>query len=269
MYDLVNGKIIYKPAKKNRFNVCITGNYGTGKSTLINCLTGRTIQNSSLFFDIGFIQTIYGPNNGMARVSWQDYSRTEMVIPFELLRKLKNDPQYAQDIQGIKYITLTDEIKDPRFCYREEYFGRWDDIYDASNDLDAIVVVLFAPRFGSIAESEYIETHYAGRGLRNVFFVINGRNLLRDEDKEYFSELSKRLLGPVFTDASGYFDEALYNQRVFPVDAYTSQCARTGVPREERRGVKFVKTPIAPEEDAHTGVPDFERALYRFLGLEK
>lgn len=263
MYDLNIGKTIYKQAKQN---ICIIGAYGNGKGTLLNCLTGRQIR-SSITPEFALIpyQVIYGPDDGMARVSWRDHSRTEMVIPDRLLKKLIRDPNYESDIQeqAIESVTLTSETMDPRFCYRIMPSGL-DTDWVTLDTAGAIVFVAHAGRLGTSYEVDFIKSHFAGRGLRNVFFVINWYNILREEDKEGFHKELKRLLSPVFTDASGYFDEALYNQRVFPVDAYTSECARTGIPRSL---FKF-KVPVVPEEDAYTGVPEFERALYRFLGLK-
>ena len=114
-------------------------------------------------------------------------------------------------------------------------------------------------------EREFIQKLFAGRGVHNVFFAVNWYNGLRPEDDKEFSEHLKDVIGCVFTDADGNFNEELYKQRVFPIDAYTSECARTGSPKAEKKGVRSVETPVDPEEDTYTGVPELEQALNQYL----
>lgn len=271
--------ITSRKRREKKYRVLVIGMFAAGRKTLTNCLVGKQILDTSIKPENGFpVEVCYGTDVGMATIHWNDPSRPEMVVPFQMLKRMNStDREPDLHIAGheISYISLSANMEDHRISYLVDYYHTYGIdgfAYGASNrnvleDMDAVVVVMSAMRFGMIAEREYIESYFARRGLKNVFFVINWVNKLRDEDFSELHDLAHTLLADVFTNAEGYFDEDLYKRRVFFVDAYTSMCARTGCSKPERIGSKFVTYLVPPEEDEFTGVPDFQRALKRYLGL--
>ena len=125
---------------------------------------------------------------------------------------------------------------------------------------DAIVFLITATLPLEMADKAYIARHFAGKQMENLFFVVNKVNLLiSDEEEEELKKYVRNELTEVFTDKNGEFNEALFQSRVFYVDAMGSMNTRMG--RETRIGRKH--SAMIPDDE--TGVPEFERALGEFL----
>ncbi len=248
----------------SKFLVFITGRQGCGVSTLMNCLTHNEIP-MSLFVPV---KVTHGMGGETVTVTYRDPYRPNKVIPRKQVSHLDSDCEKAKEIA---YLTVTAELENPNVefvksigvGYTEEYTREFE--YRA----DVIVMVLSVAHLGTDFERKYIQQHFAGRDLRNVFFVINGYNLLKPEDEADFLKQLKSLIGCVFTDANGNFDEELYKQRVFPVDSIRSESARMGSILYSKKGDEWVQVTIAPEEDAYTGVPELEQALNQFLDTQR
>lgn len=249
------------------FNVLIAGSYARGRRTLTNCLVGKQIFSSVI--PTTFPTEIFpGPDDGMVKVHWKDPTKPEYVIPWDLLNGLLNtEKEYIYE-GDISYLSVTAEMEESRICYVTQYFKyNYSDNREMLEGMDAVIVVLSARYLLLDEEREFIKAHFVKRGLKNVFFAVNWCNILRAEEEQQCYDVTKEVLADVFTNEDGYFDEELYRRRVFFVDAYTSMCARTGQCKEERIGVKFISVLVSPEDDEHTGVPDLERAVKRYLGL--
>lgn len=268
--EMMDNKIV--EYTQGLFQVMFTGPFSAGKSTALNALTRRQLLKTSIKPETAVLAKIVnGKNSNMVTVTYRDSSRPDSVMPYEKFKSdFRLDEKDSDKFKEIAYVTITNEMRNQAVTFvdspgldHSEMDNEVSNVF--ADKADAIVMVLSAAKLGSDNERAYIQKRFAGRGLRNVFFVINWYNILKAEDVEAFPEQLKNLIGCAFTDANGNFDEELYNQRVFPVDAYTSECARTGVPKQERKGIKFIETPVAPEEDAYTGVPEFEKALTKFL----
>ena len=122
---------------------------------------------------------------------------------------------------------------------------------------DAVVYVVNARMPFSQNDRTYIERYLSDGANRNLFFCINGMDTI---EKKYVSEIkniTKERLKDVFT-TNGVFDEALYQSRVFFIDAYHSLNARLGRAPHIHFGDVDVK-------DIDTGVPEFEYTLRKFL----
>lgn len=254
------------------FQVMFTGPFSAGKSTVLNALNRRRLLKTSIKPETAVLAKIVnGPNSEMVTVTFRDLDRPDIVIPYEQFKtEFRLDEKDSDKFKEIAYVTVTNEMRNQTVAFVDspglDHTETDNEISNTFADkADAIVMVLAATKLGSAVERDYIQKRFAGRGLHNVFFVVNWYNALKSEDVEEFPEHLKNLIGCVFTDAAGNFNQELYDQRVFPVDAYTSECARTGSPKEEHKGIKFVKTSVSPEEDEYTGVPDFEKALTEFL----
>lgn len=268
--EMMDNKIV--EYTQGLFQVMFTGPFSAGKSTALNALTRRQLLKTSIKPETAVLAKIVnGKNSNMVTVTYRDSSRPDSVMPYEKFKSdFRLDEKDSDKFKEIAYVTITNEMRNQAVTFVDspglDHSETDNEVSNVFADkADAIVMVLSAAKLGSDNERAYIQKRFAGRGLRNVFFVINWYNILKAEDVEAFPEQLKNLIGCAFTDANGNFDEELYNQRVFPVDAYTSECARTGVPKQERKGIKFIETPVAPEEDAYTGVPEFEKALTEFL----
>ncbi len=260
-----------KPHKDGAF-VFFVGGFATGKSTLINALTRRQLLKTSLKAETAVLtRIINGKNSDMVTVTYRDPERPDTVMPYEKFKKdFRLDSEDPDKFKEIAYVTITNEMRNKSVTFVDspglDHTETDNEVSNVFADkADAIVMVLSAAQMGKDSERKYIQTRFAGRGLRNVFFVINWYNLLKPEDEAEFPKQLKSLIGCVFTDADGNFDEELYHQRVFFVDAYTSECARLGWSKKEKKGNRFIEVPIAPEEDAYTGVPELEQALYQYL----
>ena len=272
MYVFENGRIINKKTPQKNLTVMFIGECSTGKSTLINALLRRQLLKTSIKAETAVLTKIVnGKSDDLVTVTFRDPERPDVTIPYEEYKKeFRLDDWEFDKFKEIAYATVPAETQNKAVAFIDspaDALGRVidADIISLARKADVVVMVLSALQFGSATERECIQKLFAGRGLHNVFFAVNWYNVLRPEDTEKFSECLKDLIGCTFTDADGNFNEELYKQRVFPIDAYTSECARTGSPKAERKGVKFVETPVDPEKDVYTGVPELEQALNQYL----
>lgn len=267
MYVFENGKIINKKAPQKNLTVMFIGEFATGKSTLVNALLRRKLLKTSFKPETAVLTKIVnGKSDDFVTVTFRDPERPDAAIPYEEYKEkfCLDEWNYFNEIS---YVTVTAETQNKAVTFIDSPSNALyiEDIISLARKADVVVMVLSARKLGGTAERECIQKLFAGRGLHNVFFAVNWYNGLRPEDDKKFSEHLKGVIGCVFTDADGNFNEELYKHRVFPIDAYTSECARTGSPKEERKGVRFVETPVDPEEDTYTGVPELEQALNQYL----
>lgn len=268
--ELMDAKIV--EYTQGMFQVMFTGPFSAGKSTTLNALTRRELLKTSIKPETAVLAKIVnGKNSDMVTVTYRDPNRADTVMAYDKFKaEFRLDEKDSDKFKEIAYVTVTNEMYNPAVAFVDspglDHTETDNEISNTfANKADAIVMVLSAAKLGSDGERKYIQERFAGRGLKNVFFVINWYNILKPEDEEAFPEQLLNLIGCAFTDAEGNFNEDLYNQRVFPVDAYTSECARTGKKKQEKKGIKFIEYSVAPEEDEFTGIPDFERALTEFL----
>lgn len=274
MYVFENGKIINKKTPQKNLTVMFIGQFCVGKSTLINALLRRQLLKTSIMPETAVLTKIVnGKSNDSVMVTFRDPERPDITIPYEKYKKnfrLSNWREFDKLFDEIAHVTVTAETQNKAVTFIDSpsYAFTYiidEDIISLAQKADVVVMVLTASKLGSDTERECIQKLFAGHGLHNVFFAINRYNDLRPEDTEKFSEHLKDVIGCAFTDAEGNFNEDLYKHRVFPIDAYTSECARTGSPKAEKKGVRFVETPVDPEEDTYTGVPELEQALNQYL----
>lgn len=269
MYVFENGRIINKKTPQKNLTVMFIGMFSTGKSTLVNALLRRKLLKTSFKPETAVLTKIVnGKSDDLVTVTFRAPERPDTTIPYEEYKEkfCLDEWNYFNEIS---YVTVTAETQDKAVTFIDSpanaIYTLVEDKISLARKADVVVMVLSARKLGGTTEREFIQKLFAGRGLHNVFFAVNWYNDLRPEDDKKFSEHLKDVIGCVFTDADGNFNEELYKQRVFPIDAYTSECARTGSPKAEKKGVRYIETPVDPKEDAYTGVPELERALNQYL----
>lgn len=264
------------------FDIFVIGDWGSGKSTLINALTGEKLAYASVFPNIPFFVTMKYGDDYCVDVVHADgsilrYSREQFEQEFTLsyeeqlelsengtLEKIENISRvvmYGQNDLLRNGLCLTDspgffEYSDLMQQERMEYQAR----------ADAIIYVFNACRLFSTQEKDYIAENFAGKHMRNVFFIINKIDILSPGQLENAIVPALRTgLEDVFLDDNGNFDEELYKRRVFFINSYGALCVKTNKPYKIYVGRKEVEIPIDFED---TGILEFENALRDYLNQD-
>lgn len=253
----------------------VTGDFKTGKSTFINAWVGKTMMASRNYVCTNVIATVeFGTNTDTARIVYTD--REPVTMSLERFSKeftlTWEDEQLLENVgrldrlANVSHVELQSDA--PFFAdgmrlvdtpgLSERHTPAAKAVSELVFQADAIIFIMSAIRFCTCAEKAYITENFAGRGLCNVFFVINHiDNLIPGELAEIIPYVRSGL-AEVFTDRDGNFDEELYSKRVFFTNAYGAECIRTGKPYCPMAGKKSAKAPLELEE---TGLPEFERAF--------
>ena len=257
--------------------VCST-QFACGKATLFNALIRSEVLNASPLPDFEMFPTIAkaAESDKQKKIT---YTFSEFAEPQNI--KLWEEADFNEQAYRSLCKSRFDrsEINREAFpLYRTVYLRSIDKAYsysilhDAYNSLheetpkefirnaDAIVFVISALQGFLREDRRYIAEHFAGWQLENIFFAINKVNRLESED--IFEKLKiyvREELKDVFLDKDGTFNQKLFDERVFYIDAYGSMNTRMGRETPISRNYRV----MVPDES--TGVPDLERALYRYL----
>lgn len=257
--------------------VCST-QFACGKATVFNALIRSEVLNASPLPDFEIIPTIAkaAESEKQKKIT---YTFSEFAEPQNIKRwedAIFNEQAYRS---LCKSLFGKSEINREAFpLYRTVYLSSIDKEYsysflpDAYNSLyeetpkkfirnaDAIVFVISALQGFLREDRRYIEENFAGRRLQNIFFVINKVNVLNSEkDFEELKVHVREELKDVFLDKAGTFNQKLFDERVFYIDAYGFMNTRMGRETPITRNYRM----MVPDET--TGVPELERALYRYL----
>lgn len=252
--------------------------FACGKATLFNALIRSEVLNASPLPDFEMFPTIAKAAESDKRKKIT-YTFSEFAEPQNI--KLWEDAIFNEQAQNSLYRSLfcKGEInKELLPLYRTVYLSSIDKEYSYSilhgaysslyeeiprefiHNADAIVFVISALQGFLREDRRYIADHFAGRQLENIFFVINKVNVLNSEkDFEELKVHIRKELKDVFLDKAGTFNQKLFDERVFYIDAYGSMNTRMGRETPISRNYRV----MVPDES--TGVPDLERALYRYL----
>ncbi len=253
--------------QNKRQMVLFTGQFsGTGKSTMLNALLRQKVHTSMPAIPV-ITRIVSGENSNQVVITYRDGSPDE-VITLQEFREVEKMDDVA--LANIKYVTVERRLPFDSFVF-----------VDApglgNTDLDDFVATDFAPRTDAIvfvigathpltsSDRAYIQKNYENWQMKNLFFVVNWFNMVQPTEQTKFKEHIRNLLEPVFWDEHGKFDEALYNKRVFFIDAYTSECYRTTGKRELVAGRRWFEEVLTEEDDLNSGIPAFEAALYEWL----
>ena len=269
--------------ERKPFNILVIGSYCVGKKTLVNALLGMDIlPRSHCAYHVFPITVEYGSCENTVQIfetgkpqprilsreqfenefvqRAEEYEGNEALYPcFDHAIVQSNSPQLQSNVR----ITVFPLPGSPHSYFDMKKLEQY------SAEADAIIFVLNAPVLFSAVERTYINDNFVGRGLRNVFFVVNNIDRLSDPNvlETVVKPAVRTQLEGVFTDKNGRFEEELFNKRVFYTNAYGALCIRTGEPYTVYVGRIAVPVPIEIEE---TGILEFEQAFeeYRYRQRE-
>ena len=254
--------------KEGIFQVMFTGGFDAGKSTLINALMHKDLLKTSIRPETAVITKIIFGQEEAAVIIFKKISDEEsgqaiterMSVEdfFEYYRVSQDNPEKFSDVDYVVIEqpnesiggTLVQLVDSPGTGNSKPDDNTAKSFAEKAN---AIIYLLNSTRAFEIEEKEYIASHFDNKHVQNVFFVFNWFNALDDVEQENLKNHAKVLLENVFTDNEGNFNEELYNQRVFYINAKGSLFNRIG------------KTAKACCSDNETGVPEFEAALSEYL----
>ena len=276
--------------ERKPFNILVVGRCVAGQKTLVNALLGmdvlltsrRAYQCFPITVEFGSCEKqvqIFERGKSQQRI----ISREQFEKEFSQILEMEDDIEYLSRIEELTScfdhaivqsnsprlqsnvrITVFPDLPEHPFSNNSEKLKQY------FTEADVIIFVLNAVALFNAVERRYINENFVGRGLRNVFFVVNRIDSLSGLDtlEKIIKPAVHAHLEGVFTDENGHFDEELFNKRVFYTNAYGALCVRTGEPYIMLVGRKAVPVPITIEE---TGMPEFEQALeeycYHFVRL--
>ena len=265
------------------FKTLVMGKFKNGKSTFINAIVGRVMMASKATACTAVIATVeWGDGTDTVDVIYTDRPAERMTLE-QFTREFQLSPAEEEIIEGEGKLSRFENVSHVEMHSREELFSDGLQLIDSpgleeavsrnrtTNEFvpkaNAIIFTLNANSLFSAAEKAYIAENFAGKRMRNVFFVVNRiDNLTPDQLETSVMPAVRAGLQDVFTDENGLFDEELYNKRVFYTNAYGALCIRTGEPYTMMSGRKAIRVDLDMED---TGMPEFEEALREFLNSDE
>lgn len=252
------------------FQVLFTGGFSAGKSTLLNALMRKKVLRTSIKAETAVITKIVFHAEEKVIVYKKQVDKygkpvTETHTVDSFFKKYRVDQDDPEKFKDVDYVQLQQD--------QDGIGGSLVQLVDSpgtsNSETDTEMARSFAQKASAIVflinatmpftyeDKQYIKSHYANKSMRNLFFVVNRFDSLSPDDQEDTKEEVRKQLRDVFT-VNGRFDEELFSNRVFYTNAYGSLYARMGMKTPYPQGEVDIR-------DENTGVPDFERALGRFL----
>lgn len=267
-------KVRIKDISQGIFQVMFTGTFNSGKSTVLNALMHSNVLPMGPIPETAVItKIIFGDKD--ERVVIYKHELDENGQPKTVV--MKDIPEFFKEYHvdrkdTEKFRRIVDYVE----LYQESagIAGSMVQLVDSpgtrasaaddavalefAENVDALVFVTNALAPFDKCDKEYIEKYFANKKKKNIFFVVNKINLLNtEEDVEDVKQYVRDELERVFLGENGEFDEALYQSRVFYVNALGSMNIRLG-----QKAFQNGKEIISDDE---TGIPDFEMSLNKFL----
>jgi GTPase SAR1 family protein len=260
-----------RQVREDRFRVLVVGEFKRGKSTLLNALLGDDVLPRKVAECTAVVTLIrYGDSPGV-RVVFSDGRADEELSVADFRRKYELALEDTEDRETA--MDRFSQVDHAILSYPVELCRHRVELVDSPGlgahkvraqrtqkflpQADAVIFVLFAPQFLREDEKHFLEAILLPLGLRNVFFVINGWNLieesvLRPEDTErerteLEGHIRQRLVPFCFLDGQDRSAE-----RIFRVNALGALKAR-------------MRRPQAGAMLEESNVPPFEEALQNFL----
>ena len=260
--------------EQGHLRLTAVGAVSRGKSTLLNaCLGEEIFPTGSEAVTGGICQAVYGSNNfgevtliekGASRTmpyaefcEWISLSTDEQppidsADPFPMPERLENlDYAVLQSDASLceKGIRLTDTLGFNAGPKQEQITQQFLRVTDA-----LLIVLETKPLFDS-DDVALVNKHYYKddeSGIGNMFFAINDFGILDDEQLRVLMEkTAPHKLQNFFTDTDGKFDQALFDRRVFLVNAKAALEAKVAG--------------AADDVLEQTGILALERALERVM----
>lgn len=268
-----------KAIEQGIFQVMFTGTFNAGKSTILNALMHSDILAMGNLPETAVITKIIFGDNDERVVIYKhelDENGQQKTIIMKNLSEFFNE--YHVDREDTdKFRRIVDHVE--IYLAKPGIAGSMIQLVDSpgtrasaaddevalefAKQVDALIFMISALAPLDKEDKEYIAKYFANQSKKNVFFVVNKVNLLNtDEDVDAVVQYVREELTSTFLDESGMFDEALYRNRVFYVNALGSMNTRMGKKTAVTRTIKE----MIPDEE--TGIPDFEASLNAFLTAE-
>lgn len=257
------------------FQVMFTGAFDSGKSTLLNALMRTDVlATGNLPLTAVITKIIFKAEDEYAVIYKKE--QDENGQPVTLVMKLseffkeyhvdhKDTEKFRKLVDHVVIYQKSDGIAGSMVQLVDSPGTRAsqadDEVaLDFADKADALVFMINAELPLDMHDKRYIAEHFAGKQRENVFFVVNKINLKNsDEDVNSLKEYVQEELRAVFTDKNGTFNQKLYQNRVFYVDAFGSMNTRMGRETPVTRNYKV----MIPDDT--TGIPEFEASLGAYL----
>lgn len=181
--------------KSHAFSIIVAGGFNSGKSTLINALTGRSVLHDGAISTTAIITRLSHGASYQAKLVYK--SGEEIILDWADYKDRKIDGLKSQDVQTLdvsvpfQALAAGVEIIDTPGLNEHEQRTRL--VLDYLPNADAVIFVLDAVQPLRRDEVEFI--HLLGRPpLENVFFVANRMDLVApDNRKEVAQHLQAKL----------------------------------------------------------------------------
>ncbi len=252
------------------FQVLFTGGFSAGKSTLLNALMRKELLKTSINAETAVITKIVFHADEKVivyrkQLDEQGKPITETYTVDAFFKKYRVDQDDPEKFKDIDYVQLQQD--------QDGIGGSLVQLVDSpgtsNSETDTEMARKFADKASAIVflvnatmpftdeDKQYIKSHFANRGMRNLFFVINRFDSVMPQQQPELKENVRKQLQDVFT-VNGRFDEDLFASRVFYTNAFGSMNTRRGKKTPTFLGDVMI-------DDDTTGVPQLETALSRFL----
>ena len=276
---------IAQDISRGLFKILFMGKFNTGKSTIINALVGKAIMATKAVACTAVIAVVKYGNSDSVRVVYTPESKLapRNITLEELSQNFVLTDEDERCVEAGEQLNRFAKVSHVELFSDNEFFADGTCLIDspgledrlsctnATNNFlpeaNAVVFMLDAAALFSAKEREYISDNFNGKHMTNLFFLVNRVNqLVPGQLESSVIPGVKNGLKDVFVDENGRFDEKLYNRRVFFVDAYGAECARTGEPYKIKVGNREMTVPVELED---TGMVAFEDELRAFLNSDE
>lgn len=218
------------------FKTIVMGTFNNGKSTIINALIGSRILPEAATPATAIISYIrYGDESNKISVYYTDGSVREMT-PAEFYETYKFTKEDANEAKDTGKVSRFENVDNSVVYCNKQLLQNGVQIIDSpgledkacatkitlqsASNANAIIYTGSVPSGGfNMHDQAFFKSNFEGKGLNNIFFLINKSDFHEIEELQEVKEFFKEQLKDVFTDESGQFNEGLFKKRVFFISA--------------------------------------------------